>query len=273
MPRAAASRSASSSTMHGSLPPSSSVIFFKPSAARAITFLPVGVDPVSAIFRMIGWSTMASPVAVPSTTLTTPSGRPPSISASMHARVESGVVLAGLRTTVLPAAIAGASLFAASVSGKFQGTIAPHTDRHANHKSVGGRVGESHMLAVDLVGEIGKPGDVLAETLLLVPGLEQRLALFFGEDGSDLLHLAEHVMRCLVKDLGPLGGSELRPGRKRLGGGLRCLVDVGRTAGRNHVDHFAGRGITDLVGLAGYGLRSLAFDNHRCHKVHTPLLL
>jgi hypothetical protein len=70
---------------------------------------------------------MASPVAWPSTTLTTPSGRPPSMSASMQARVESGVVLAGLRTTVLPAAIAGATLFAARVSGKFQGTIAPHT--------------------------------------------------------------------------------------------------------------------------------------------------
>ena len=113
--------------MHGSLPPSSRVIFFKPSAARAITFLPVGVEPVSAIFRMSGWSTMASPIAVPSTTLTTPSGRPPSMSASMQARVESGVVLAGFRTTVLPAAIAGATLFAARVRGKFQGTIAPHT--------------------------------------------------------------------------------------------------------------------------------------------------
>jgi len=113
--------------MHGSLPPSSSVIFFRPSAARAITFLPVGVDPVSAIFRISGWSTIASPVAVPNTTLTTPSGKPPSMSASMHARVDSGVVLAGLRTTVLPAAIAGATLFAARVSGKFQGTIAPHT--------------------------------------------------------------------------------------------------------------------------------------------------
>ena len=113
--------------MQGSLPPSSSVIFFSCSAARAITFLPVGVEPVSAILRISGWVTIASPVPVPRTTLTTPSGSPPSISAWMQARVESGVVLAGLRTTVLPAAIAGATLFAARVSGKFQGTIAPVT--------------------------------------------------------------------------------------------------------------------------------------------------
>ena len=113
--------------MQGSLPPSSSVTFFKVSDAFAITRLPVGVDPVSAIFRIRGCPTIASPVAWPRTTLTTPSGRPPSMSASMHARVARGVVLAGLRTTVLPAAIAGATLFAASVRGKFHGTIAPHT--------------------------------------------------------------------------------------------------------------------------------------------------
>ena len=101
--------------------------FFNPSAARAITFFPVGVEPVSAIFRISGWLTIASPVAWPRTTLTTPSGSPPSMSASMHASVESGVVLAGFSTTVLPAAIAGATLLAASVSGKFQGTIAPQT--------------------------------------------------------------------------------------------------------------------------------------------------
>src|ERR671936_447319 len=45
----------------------------------------------------------------------------------MQARVASGVVDEGLRTTQLPAAMAGATLFAASVSGKFQGTIAPVT--------------------------------------------------------------------------------------------------------------------------------------------------
>ena len=125
--RAAPSRSASSRTMHGSLPPSSSVTFFKFSDAFAITRLPVGVEPVSAIFRISGCATMASPVAWPRTTLTTPSGRPPSMSASMHRSVASGVVLAGFRTTVLPAAIAGATLFAARVRGKFQGTMAPHT--------------------------------------------------------------------------------------------------------------------------------------------------
>ena len=45
----------------------------------------------------------------------------------MHLSVASGVVDEGLSTTQLPAAMAGATLLAASVSGKFQGTMAPVT--------------------------------------------------------------------------------------------------------------------------------------------------
>ena len=41
--------------------------------------------------------------------------------ASMHASVASGVVLAGLRTTVLPAASAGAIFHDSMSSGKFHG--------------------------------------------------------------------------------------------------------------------------------------------------------
>jgi hypothetical protein len=41
--------------------------------------------------------------------------------------VASGVVEAGLTMMVLPAASAGPTLVPISVSGKFQGTIAPHT--------------------------------------------------------------------------------------------------------------------------------------------------
>ena len=121
------------------------------------------------------------------------------------------------------------------------------------------------MLAVDFVREIGEPRDVLAEALRLESRLEQRLALLLREDRGDLLHLAQHVMRCLVKDLGALGWGELGPGGERLGGGLRRFVDVGRTAGGNHIDHFAGRRIADLVCLARYSLRPLAFDDHGCH--------
>ncbi len=47
--------------------------------------------------------------------------------ASTQRCVASGVVDAGFRTTVQPAARAGQILFAISVSGKFQGVIAATT--------------------------------------------------------------------------------------------------------------------------------------------------
>src|SRR5207302_1528096 len=65
----------------------------------------------------------------PTTTLSTPGGRPASFISSTNRMVESGVVLAGLATTVLPTASAGAILFASRVSGKFHGMIAPTTPR------------------------------------------------------------------------------------------------------------------------------------------------
>ena len=57
----------------------------------------------------------------PTTTLTTPSGMPASRAMRSNARALSGVSSAGLRTSVLPAARAGAIFQLAMVSGKFQG--------------------------------------------------------------------------------------------------------------------------------------------------------
>ena len=67
--------STSSSTMAASLPPSSSVMRFSVSAALAITFFPVAVEPVKEILRMSGWAVRASPRSLASAiTLSTPGG-------------------------------------------------------------------------------------------------------------------------------------------------------------------------------------------------------
>ena len=63
----------------------------------------------------------------PTTTLTTPSGTPAAAAISAKRTAVSGVSSAGLRTTVLPAASAGASFHDAIASGKFQGVISPTT--------------------------------------------------------------------------------------------------------------------------------------------------
>ena len=59
--------------------------------------------------------------------MNTPAGSPASAKISASRSVVSGVVSAGLATTVLPASHAGPSLLHSSVVGKFQGTIAATT--------------------------------------------------------------------------------------------------------------------------------------------------
>jgi hypothetical protein len=61
------------------------------------------------------------------------------------------------------------------------------------------------VLAVDLVGEVGEPGDVVGEALRLDLRLEQRLTLLPGQQGRDLVDLAVGVGGGLVEDLGALG--------------------------------------------------------------------
>ena len=89
---------------------------------------PTSVDPVNATLSMPGCSTSACPV-FPSqvSTLSTPGGSPTSIASSANASAVSGVYRAGLITTVLPAASAGATFHANISSGKFHGITCPTT--------------------------------------------------------------------------------------------------------------------------------------------------
>jgi hypothetical protein len=85
---------------------------------------PTAVEPVKAILAMPGCSTIAWPVAPsPVTMLTTPFGSPASRQISAKSKAVSEVYSAGFRTTVFPAASAGAIFHASIRSGKFQGMI------------------------------------------------------------------------------------------------------------------------------------------------------
>ena len=92
--------------------------------------MPVSVEPVNEIKRTSGWSMIASPTSSPPpmTRLTTPAGTPASarISTKSNGRARR-VMLAGLKTTVLPATIAGKIFQDGIAIGKFQGVMMPHT--------------------------------------------------------------------------------------------------------------------------------------------------
>ena len=127
-PSTTLSRSASSNTMNGDFPPSSSDSFFPVPAVATRMSRPTSVDPVKAILSTPGCATSAAPVRPsPVMMLTTPAGSPASTHSSANSSAVSEVNSAGLSTTVFPIAMAGA-IFQASMSiGKFQGMICPAT--------------------------------------------------------------------------------------------------------------------------------------------------
>ncbi len=118
----------SAKKMLGDLPPSSSVTGMRFWLAYCMISRPVVVSPVKAIFamRLLDASGLPHSMPKPLTTLTTPGGSRSPIS-SISTRIDTGVCSAGLSTTQLPAASAGASFHTAISSGKFHGMICPTT--------------------------------------------------------------------------------------------------------------------------------------------------
>src|SRR5450830_22147 len=125
-PATAASRSASSNTIKGALPPSSSDNFLMVGAHCAINRRPTSVEPVKDNLRTIGLLVSSPPMArgSPVTTLNTPAGTPARVASSASASADNGVSSAGFNTMVQPAASAGATLRVIIAAGKFHGVMA-----------------------------------------------------------------------------------------------------------------------------------------------------
>ena len=90
---------------------------------------PVAVSPVKLIFATLGSQTSFSPTVRPGpgSTLTAAGGTPASRRTWPSNSALIGVSDAGLSTTGLPHARAGATFQVAISSGKFQGTTSAHT--------------------------------------------------------------------------------------------------------------------------------------------------
>jgi hypothetical protein len=114
--------------MFAALPPSSSVSFFPLPLTERMISLPTSVEPVKAILSTSGcWTSSAPALPSPVTMLTTPAGSSAWRSTSAKRSAVRGVDSAGLSTTVLPAASAGAIFQESMRSGKFHGMICPAT--------------------------------------------------------------------------------------------------------------------------------------------------
>ena len=114
LPCRTASRSASSNTMNGALPPSSSDSRFIVDALDAMRCTPTGVEPVKDTLRTTGDLHSASPTATvfagdAVTMFSTPAGSPAWTPNWASAKAVRGVSGAGLMTVVHPTASAGAA--------------------------------------------------------------------------------------------------------------------------------------------------------------------
>ena len=92
---------------------------------------PTPTEPVKLMAWMPGWSTSASPITLPRpiTRLNTPAGMPERLMISASAQAQPGTRSAGLSTTQLPKASAGAIFQAGIAIGKFHGVMRPdHAD-------------------------------------------------------------------------------------------------------------------------------------------------
>ena len=129
MPSTAWAMSASSKMIIGPLPPSSSITCLP--AARRATDAPVAVDPTNPTPSTSGWPATSSPTSAPGpvTRFSAPGGKSASAMHSISATEITLVEDAGVHTTVLPAARAGAISSAAIVRGQFQGVMIPYTPR------------------------------------------------------------------------------------------------------------------------------------------------
>ena len=185
--------SASSNTMKGALPPSSSDSFLTVGAHCAIRMRPTSVEPVKLRWRTTSLAHSTLPTAMllaPSavSTLSTPAGMPARTASSAAASADSGVSSAGLMTTGQPAASAGATLRVIIAIGKFHGVMAAHTPIGClQHHQAAVVVEVRQGFAVDALGFFGKPLDEARAVGDFALGLGQRLALLGGHDARQVV--------------------------------------------------------------------------------------
>ena len=263
-PSMARSRLASSSTIMGFLPPSSSEQCLKLLAAVVPTMRPTSLDPVREIARTSGCSVSGPPTLDPNpvTMLITPRGTPASVSARTRLKVESGVSCAGLMTQVLPQTIAGSSFHEGIAMGKFHGVIMPTTPERLAHRhgelvgQLGGRGGAEHAAAFagHVVGRVDGFLHVAASFF-------ENLAHFAGHvAGVFFLALDQHFGGA-IDDFGAAGSGDQAPLVEGVFGGFDGGVHIGLARLLEDADHVARvGGIAVLEGLAGRRFNPFAID-------------
>ena len=184
-------------------------------------FLPVGTEPVKLIASTSGERTIASPTTEPRpiTRLNTPGGSDVREMISASAHTEPGTRSAGLITTQLPNASAGAIFHAGIAIGKFQGVIMPTTPTGSRviSTSMPGRTDGTSSPCARMRFAREELEDV-AGARGFADALGPGLAFLAREQGAELFLAREDLVADLVEDVGAL----LHAGERPLGETLRA---------------------------------------------------
>ena len=218
-PSTATSRSASSKTISGALPPSSSEhLLHRARALRHQLLADLGrAGERQLADRRVGRELVADHRrrARARRRRRRPGARPARAS-SASASAESGVALAGFSTIVQPAASAGPALRGIIAIGKFHGVIAAQTPigcLSTNRRRSGDVLRDR--LAVDALGLLGEPLDERGAVEDLAARLGERLALLRGQDRCEVVGGLDDQVEPAAHDRGALLGGLRGPGGQR----------------------------------------------------------
>ena len=248
-PSTAASRSASSKTRSGALPPSSSETFLIVPAHFAISSRPTSVEPVNVSLRTVGFVASSSP-----TTDDDPGND--SEDAGRHARAlrelrerqrGEGRRARGLRDHRAPRRQSRSCLARdhrhREVPRRDRGADA---DRLLEHDHPAARRVRGDRLAVDPLRLLGVPLDEGGAVEDLALRLGQRLALLGGEDHREVVGRLDHQVEPAAQDRRPLLRGQGRPCGERTVGGVDRPPDVVARRARDGAERQAVGGVDDL---------------------------
>ena len=164
--------------------------------------------------------------------------RPPE-STSASSVEDIGDHSAGFRTTVLPAASAGARRHVDSISGAFQGMISPATPDRLVHRVVDELVADLERAAVQLGDDAGVVVEVHRRARRETARLRDRHTGVEHLDADELVGVLADQCRDPAQHRRALGGRHAGPGTlvERPARSRDGIVDVGRLPIGDHRDH------------------------------------
>ncbi len=174
--------------------------------------VPTSVEPVNTILRTSGCVTNRSPTTepLPGRTVNTPSGRPASRASSPSRIAVSGVSSAGLRTTVLPAASAGAK----PPAGDRHREVPRHDDADDAERLLEGDVdaaGDRDLPAEQPLGRGGVVVEHVADVAGLPAGVADGVPGVAHLERGELLDGAVDRRGEPAQQPAPVGGRDLPP--------------------------------------------------------------